>query len=180
MVEYETMKSEVLIMKWLDGNNIDIKNVTGKEICEKLATELWGYEYDQWLELEECIQNVAFIIAFDTELQMEGIFTFLENSIGHYYDKIIHAFKAISDNNDAEILSEICRLAPPDLMRGEFLECVQQEYDISSFDENHELHDEIVDRIDTLEKQLYLNTDFDMWQLLFDYLDACISQSHVS
>ena len=94
---------------------------------------------------------------------------------GSFYDKIIHAFKAISDNNDAEILSEICRLAPPDRMRGEFLESVQQEYDISSFDENHELHDEIVDRIETLEKQLYLNTDFDMWQLLFDYLDACIS-----
>lgn len=35
---------------------------------------------------------------------MEGIFTFLENSIGHYAPQIIQAFRAISDDNDADIL----------------------------------------------------------------------------
>ena len=54
---------------------------------------------------------LPFLIAFDTELTMEGIFTFIENSIGHYAPNIIQAFRAIGDNADADTLEEICRLA---------------------------------------------------------------------
>lgn len=106
---------------------------------------------------------------------MEGIFTFLENSIGHYAPQIIQAFRAISDDNDADILEEICALCPPDIMRGEFLENGHQEYEINCFDDDHELKEEIIERIEELERSLYLNTNFDIWKLLFGFVDKKIS-----
>lgn len=161
-------------MRWIDGNEINIKQFTGKELCEKLATKLWESTYDEWLKCADFIQTASFLIAFDTELTMEGIFTFLENSIGHYAPNIIQAFRAIGDSRDADTLEEICRLAPPDIMRGEFLSGAYQEYDIAVFDDNHELKEEVEERIEELDKQLYLHSGFDIWELLFKYLDEQI------
>ncbi|MBR1527681.1 MAG: DUF4375 domain-containing protein [Oscillospiraceae bacterium] len=158
-------------MKWIDGSQIDRNTLTGETVCEKLTQELWEYDRSQWLNWPDCFQTAAFLIDFDTELQMEGIFTFLENSIGHYAPEIIKAFRTIGDEKDAEILSEICRLAPPDVVRGESSDN-HQEYEISSFQEDHALCEETVNKIEALENQLYLNTDSDIWQMLFAYLDS--------
>ncbi len=163
-------------MRWIDGNEIDIKQFTGESLCDKLAVELWGNDYEQWLKCADFIQVASFLIAFDTELTMEGIFTFLENSIGHYAPNIIQAFRAIGDNSDADILEEICRLAPPDIMRGEFLSGSNQEYDITTFNDNHEMKEEVEARIIELNEQLYLNRGFDIWPLLFAYLDKQIEK----
>ena len=160
-------------MKWIDGREINFKNMTGESICEKLTQELWNYERSQWLSYPEFVQTAAFLIDFDTELQMEGIFTFLENTAGHYAPEMIKAFRTIGDAEDAEILSEICRLAPPDSIRKE-IAANHQEYEISSFQEEHVLCEETVNQIEVLENQLYLNTGFDIWPLLFAYLDSQI------
>jgi len=60
-------------------------------------------------------------------------------------------------------------------MRSKFLENSHQEYEINCFNENHELKKEIIERITELERNLYLNTDFDMWSLLFDFVDKKIA-----
>lgn len=163
-------------MKWIDGSDIDIKKFSGAELCEKLSLELWDYERSEWLEYADFIQTAVFLIDFDTELAMEGIFTCLENSIGHYAPHIIKAFWTIGDHKDAEILSEICRLIPPDFLRAEFLSKGYNEYDISAFSDDHELSGEVLTEVERLESQLYLNTGFDMWQLLYDYLDRRIAE----
>ena len=93
-------------MRWIDGKEINIRQFTGETLCEKLATDLWSNDYDQWLKCADFIQTASFLIAFDTELTMEGIFAFLENSIGHYAPNIIQAFRIIGDKNDADILNE--------------------------------------------------------------------------
>lgn len=162
-------------MKWIDGSDIDIKSFSGKEICGKLSLELWDRERTEWIDYPDFIKTAVFLIAFDTELTMEGIFTFLENSIGHYAPEIIKAFETIGDFKDAEVLAEICRLAPPDIMRGEFLSGGYSEYDIAVFGDDHELNPEVADKIESLESQLYLNSGYDMWKMLFDYLDREIS-----
>ncbi len=163
-------------MRWIDGSEIDIRQFTGEALCEKLAAELWGNAYEQWLECADFIQAASFLIAFDTELTMEGIFTFLENSIGHYAPDIVQAFRAIGDSNDADVLEEICRIAPPDVMRGEFLSGNYQEYDITSFNDDHELTEEAEARIIELKERLYLYSGFDIWPLLFKYLDEQIEK----
>ena len=151
-----------------------MKQYTGEMLCEKLAMEIWHYPMEQWLNWPAFIQTASFLIAFDTELTMEGIFTYLENSIGHYSPNIIQAFRAIGDGHDADILEEICKYAPPDLMRGEFLDGNYEEYVITCFDSDHELNEETVKKIEELNSQLYLETDFDLWELLYKYLDEQI------
>jgi hypothetical protein len=165
------------LMQWIDGSKIDFKQYTGEALCEKLSLEMWKCcKMEQWSSWVDFIQVAYFIIAFDTELTMEGIFTFLENSIGHYAPNIIQAFRAIGDSHDADILKEICRLAPPDVMRGEFLSGDAQEYDITTFDDNHELSEEAETRITELSNQLYLRSGIDIWSLLFAYLDEQIKK----
>ncbi|MCM1325496.1 MAG: hypothetical protein NC094_00150 [Bacteroidales bacterium] len=164
-------------MQWLDGNEIDIKKYTGESLCEKMASEMWdcGLDVEQYQEWADFMQAAYFIIAFDTELAMEGIFTFLENSIGHYAPQIIRAFRAIGDDNDADVLEEICTLCPPDIVRGEFLESKYKEYEITCFDEDGELKEDIAERIEELDEKLYLHTDFDMWELLYLFIDKKIA-----
>lgn len=60
-------------MRWINGSDIDIKNMTGETVCKKLTQELWDYERSQWLKLDDFIQDAAFLIDFDSELQMEGM-----------------------------------------------------------------------------------------------------------
>lgn len=162
-------------MQWIDGSEINIKKYTGKSLCEKLAIEMWDYKMEQWLNCADFIQVACFLIAFDTELTMEGIFTFLENSIGHYSPNIIQAFREIGDNHDADILEEICHYAPPDRVRGEFLAGTHQEYELTSFDADHELKEEVVEIIGELGHKLYLYTDFDIWEPLFKYVEERIT-----
>ena len=159
-------------MIWLDGSELDISNMTAEELLDRMCRELWDYEYEDWKRMPEWAQNAAFIAAFDTELNMEGIFTFLENTIGHYAPEIIHAFRAIGDEEDADTLEEISRLAPPDAMRGEWTEKDYQQYDITSFNADHTLSDETAERIEELEQQLYLNTDRDMWERFYAYVGS--------
>lgn len=108
-------------------------------------------------------------------MRREGIFTFLENSIGHYLPNIIQAFRAIGDNNDADILEKICQNAPPDIIRDEFLNTDQAEYEITTFKSNHALTDEIVEIIEELDNKLYHHTNFNIWDLLYKYLDEQIA-----
>ena len=163
-------------MNGFDRNDADIKRFSGVELCEKLSRGMWESERSEWLDCADFIQTALFLIDFDTELNMEGIFSFLENSIGHYAPNIIKAFRDIGDDKDADILSEIFRLAPPDLIRGEFLSGDYSEYDILVFDDIHELSEETSEKIEILESRLYLNSGFDMWQLLYDYLDRRIDE----
>ena len=132
-------------MKWLDGSELRPEEFTGETLCEKLALELFRYDYQNWLACSEFVQNAAFLIAFDTELAMEGIFGFLENSVGQYAPNIIQAFRAVGDNQDADILARICTLSEEET-------------------------------ISQLENQLYLNTDFDIWNLLYQYLDKSLEK----
>lgn len=159
-------------MKWIDGSSINIKEYTGETLTEKIATEMYDHGgIEACLDLPEFVRTACLIIDLDTELNMEGIFTLLENTTGQYLPEIIEALRNIGDDNDAVILSEICRLAHPEQMRAEFLEKGHEEYDIASFDDDHEMDDETAEKIEELESRLYLNSDFDMWELLYSYLD---------
>lgn len=135
-------------MNWLDENNVIIQQYTGESLCEILADKIWDYHREEWLKCPEFIQNACFLIDFDTELNMEGILTLLENTIGDYLPHIIKAFRVIGDNQDAEILEEISHCVLPDTA-GKIVE---------------------------LEQWLYLNRDFDIWELLIQYLDKEIEK----
>ena len=128
------------------------------------------YEHDRekWSECDDFIRNALLILDFDTVSNMEGFSTPFD---GYFtrdsYAEMIRAFREIGDDRDAEILSEAFRL---DVYYTELMERV------SSDDESETVYDAFCGRIDALEKELYLNSDFDMWALLYAYLERHIRQ----
>ena len=103
--------------------------------------------YDEPIERAELdkypqfIQDIIFIIDFDTELSMEGIGGVLENSIA---DKIIIALRNIHADSDADLLQKI----------------------VDIYDGN--LENETIDK---LADQLYLYSSLDIWELLNIYVN---------
>ena len=76
-------------MRWIDGKEINIRQFTGETLCEKLATDLWGNDYDQWLKCADFIQTASFLIEFDTELTMG--WSFLRNPLQvHGPQQLVH------------------------------------------------------------------------------------------
>lgn len=150
-------------MQWLDGSRIDIKQYSGEMLCEKLADEMWAYDIKEWFKCAEFIQTACFLIAFDTELAMEGIWTFLENDLGQYAQTIIQAFRAVGAQKEADTLEAICQYAPPDVRREKFLAGA------------HEDDTAVEEAVERLAEKLYLYTDFDIWSLLYRYLDEQIA-----
>lgn len=163
-------------MKWFDGKQINIKEYTGEELAGKIAEDMYQMDKEQVLEYPQFIQTAYFIIDFDTELVMEGIYGVLENSIGAYLPNIIQAFQAIGDKKDADILSEIISLVSPEQLREEITKSDFMEYQITSFNECHDIDEETGEQIESLSNELYLHTDFDMWGMLFEYLTRSINK----
>lgn len=149
-------------MEWFDGNSIDIKDYMGESLTEKIALEMWEHDLEDYLQLPEFIRTACLIIAFDTEANMEGFFTPLdENNISPYYSEIIQAFRTIGDDTDADVLTEAYRLA---LHYKELM-------DRSEDEESEKIYDEAAEKIGKLGDRSYLYTDFDIWELLYKYLD---------
>ena len=155
-------------MRWLDGNEIDIKQFSGEELCDKIGSEMYGNDNENWFKCAEFIQNAIYIIDFDTVINMEGFPTphygYFSND---YYSKIINAFQAIGDDKDAKIIAEA----------GEIDAYYQKLIDnADNKDERNKIYDEFSGKLDQLEQELYLNTVFNMWELLYAYLDKKISE----
>lgn len=168
MWKYINLEVDGDYMKWFDGKEIELKHFSGEEMCEKLSLEMWDYDYGQWEKCDECIRNALYIIDFDTVINMEG---FPTPHYGYfskeYYSKIIKAFREIGDDNDADILTEAFYI---DLYYQKFFDNTE---DKNEFDK---IYDEFSEKIDALERNLYLNTDFDVWSLLYKYLDVQIKK----
>lgn len=88
------------------------------------------------------IQDIIFIIDYDTELSMNGILGFLKNSTNKYLPQTITALKNIGADTDVEVLKKI-----------------------SSFDTYKNIND-----IESLSEKIYLYNDFDIWKLLEEYV----------
>lgn len=154
-------------MIWVDGNETDLKQFTGEELCKKLALEMWKHT-EQWTKCADFIQNAIFIIDFDTTANMEGFSTPYEGQFTpEYYSRITKAFYAIGDEKDADILAEAGRL---DLHYQKLIDSTEDE------DESDRIYDEFSGKIAELEEELYLNTGFDMWALLYKYIDEQIGR----
>jgi len=149
-------------MKWIDGSTLDLTQISGEALCEKLALEMYDHDRDHW-DCPDFIRNAMCIIDFDSEASMEGFSTpCIGNLTSEYYTEILNAFRAIGDDQDADAIAEALRLDA---------ECRKHLDEAADENEADALLDTLNERIAELEQKLYLNTDFDMWALLYNYLD---------
>lgn len=155
-------------MKWVNGTEIDVRDLSAEDICGKLAVEMYDADREQWLECDKFLQNAMYIIDFDTEVNMEGFATpYIGNFTTEYYTKIVDAFRAIGDDHDADIIIEALRL---DSNYTKLFDSIDDD------DESDRIYEEFCDKIDELEQKLYLNTGFDMWSLLYRYVEEHIGK----
>lgn len=150
-------------MKWFDGSELDVKQFTGEALCEKLSLEMWDSDSEQRAEFPAFMQDAMCIIDFDTTTNMEGFSTpYFGEYTPEYYARIIAAFRAIGDTQDADILAEALRLD------AQYQEMIGNAADDA---ESDRLYDELSDKLGELEPGLYLNTDADMWAMLYRWLN---------
>ena len=151
-------------MKWLDGSEVAPEKYTGESLCEKLAMEMYDHDEEKWSDCDDAIYNVLLIMDFDAVYTMEG---FPTPYFGYFtvdkYRKMIDAFRAIGDNDDAEVLSQALKL--------------DEHYsEILADGHDDKVYEEFSDKLSELESSLYMNNDFDMWGLVYRYLDRFIEE----
>lgn len=156
-------------MKLFD-EEIDLKSLSGEELAEEIATNMYSdFDRKKIFEYPEFIRTAYFIIDFDSELSINGIGAILENSIGEYVHEIIKAFECIGDTEEALLLTEIVKLVAHENISNDVK--TLKEFDINSFLIDNDIDEETEDKITKLVDGFYIYTGFDMWGLLFSYLD---------
>lgn len=94
------------------------------------------------------IQNVIYIIDYDTELQMEGLEGVLEGSLSKVYNEIYSALMTCGATKEADILKLAKQL---------------------NLD-----NDDDYEQLEKLEGQTALNNDYDsFWNLVKEYIGRC-------
>ena len=128
--------------------------------------------------LPQVIQDILLMADLDTELSMDGILGFLENSTGLYLAETIAALQRIGAQEDAEVLINISNiLARYGIDTQTLRENVNKGnlYDITSFLETHgNQYDAMADEIIAEAEKLYINTSE---RNVFDQLEGYIGRN---
>ena len=129
-----------------------------------------------WPTLTNPLHVALLLIDFDTELAMQGILGFLENSTGAYLEQTIDAFRLIGDEHSAATLSQIQIAMRKHAVSHEALRADFEgtsEFQITSFTQLHPGRDDFADEVGQLAKTLYLYDRSQTWplSLLETYLE---------
>jgi len=132
------------MMNFIDKTLERINEMSADDFLQSMAdiySEL--IDRNEIKKYPQFVQDVIFIIDYDTELQMEGLAGFFNDSIKDYVIDTIIALKNCGAIKEAEIL-EKCK-----------------HVDIENYD-----------RYGELENETYLNNDFEgFWKLVDDYIE---------
>ena len=92
-----------------------LKEMSGEEIIDCISLRIYEADCSEILNerlfstIPLILRDIILVINFDTELSMNGILGFLENSSGLYLDDTIDMLKRINAIEDYKILIEIKR-----------------------------------------------------------------------
>ncbi|WP_348623195.1 DUF4375 domain-containing protein [Paenibacillus peoriae] len=93
------------------------------------------------------LRTIILLIDFDTELSMNGVFGFLENSTGKYLNETISALKLIKAEKDSSIMEEIKELIEGINFNGKIK---LEPYQVTTFEERHDINEKLLERIEEL------------------------------
>lgn len=159
-----------------------LMNSSGEEIVNEIAMQLYKEqnhgltEKDTFYKLPLVIRDVILLINLDTELNMQGILGFLENSTGLFLDDTIETLEGIRAEEDCQILKTIRSILESSKVTVSDLRANvnrQEEFSISSFFETHgPQYGEMADRICEIADELYVHSeDRNVFDSLIKYVD---------
>ncbi|MFT9367350.1 DMP19 family protein [Paenibacillus polymyxa] len=152
-------------------------NFSAADLVEHIGSVIYGEEAgsirDMIYEVPESVRTIILLIDFDTELTMNGILGFLENSTGKYLNETISALKLIKAEKDLSILEEIKELIE-DINFNRQIKI--EPYQVTTFEERHDLNERILERIKELADGLYV---YSIDRDIFDYLTGYLSDNWI-
>jgi hypothetical protein len=125
------------------------------------------------------VRDLVLLIDLDTELSMNGILGFLENSSSRFINETIELLERIQADADARVLQEIKSILEAAMHSTDRLhQDLQQlqEYQISSFMQTHDIDEADVDQIEQAAEGLYLHRKE---ANIFENLEAYIERNKV-
>jgi len=136
------------------------ENFTPTDLIEHVAGVMYTEEArairNSIEELPEMLRIIIWIIDFDTELTMNGILGFLENSSGRYLSETVAALQLIGATKDAALLKEIEKQVEKINVETKI---ELNPYQVTSFEDRHSINEEALKKIEELADRLYLNSD---------------------
>ncbi|TQR97406.1 DMP19 family protein [Paenibacillus ottowii] len=147
-------------------------NFSAADLVEHIGSVIYGEEAssirDTIYKVPESLRTIILLIDFDTELSMNGILGFLENSTGKYLNETISALKLIKAEKDLSILEEIKELVEGIHFNGQIK---IEPYQVTTFEERHDINERKLERIKDLADGLYVySIDRDIFDCLIGYL----------
>ncbi|KZE67865.1 halocin-S8 Precursor [Paenibacillus jamilae] len=147
-------------------------NFSAADLVEHIGSVIYGEEAssirDTIYKVPESLRTIILLIDFDTELSMNGILGFLENSTGKYLNETISALKLIKAEKDLSILEEIKELIEGINFNGQIK---LESYQVTTFEERHDINERKLERIKDLADRLYVySIDRDIFDYLIGYL----------
>jgi hypothetical protein len=159
----------------------DISSMTAEDIVGNISLNLYEEQNSRIREevfdsLPNLIKDIILIIDLDTELSMDGILGFLENSTGLFLEDTIQALERISAFADSKILKRIQTILR---QHGTSTKRLREDvnagalYEIASFSKTHgNTYDAMACEIAKEAENLYLyQIDRDIFSYLFQYTD---------
>jgi hypothetical protein len=171
------------ILKSLLPDNLNLFITPANEMLDYISERIY-LEGTHRLRDEEVFNNlprllkdIFLLIDFDTELNMNGILGYLENSTGKYIDETIEVLLRIGALKDGNALRSIMKiLSDYRLSTGDLHNNLlnTMEYQIISFIQTHRINDiDFYDRIQQEADNLYLyNQDTNIFDILISYIES--------
>lgn len=172
-----------LIVRNMVPNNTDLYSLSSSEIVEHICDGI--YKEDTYLirdkeilkSIPQLIRDCVLLIDFDTEINMNGIFGYLENSTGQFIELTVEVLERIGAVSDAICLNNIMKiLNESGLMTSNLYADVQnlEEYQVSNFSQTHgNIDSELLKKIEQEAEHLYIySQDLNIFDNLFDYIEA--------
>ena len=169
-----------LVVNLLGG--CDISSMTAEDFGGNISLNLYKpqnsriRDQENFDKLPDIIKDIILIIDFDTELNINGILGFLENSTGLYLDETIKTLKRIEAYEDCEILENIQKIMLKHGVSTKYLTNNLKNvnhYDITSFSKTHGSdYDIMANEIGLAAEGLYLYQDErNIFTNLLKYID---------
>ncbi|MEC0208763.1 DUF4375 domain-containing protein [Paenibacillus ehimensis] len=110
------MEIHQTVIRRLLPDDKELINASADEIMDHVGIKRYSEENIQlkdeevFYKLPALLRDIVLLIDFDTELNMNGILGFLENSTGKYFNETIEVLERIGAAHDANALKDIKRI----------------------------------------------------------------------
>lgn len=175
-----TFKEQILRLL---PNSGDLSNTSADELINYVYSNLYNDENNDlrneavFPKLPRLLLDIILLIEFDTELNMNGVVGFLENSSGKYIKETIEVLERINADKDADALKTIKKILKNSSLNtrllNDDLQCLNQ-YEISNFMQLHRITDiEIIDQIEKASENFYLyQEEENVFDKLINYIET--------